>query len=176
MGCRWSKQARHKTGLPWRGRNGTVVPTPHPAQFICVSGRVFLPFEFALHCLQCLGSLTNFLCSKKICSPTVNVNSFLQETQISSRSVERSCKMLPARRVSLGVRWWHGPPRGRLGKRIYSHRRRMSLQKYGQCCSHNSCSDSGNACARFLPAEFSLLEFRVNLVLRSLAEGLGPST
>jgi hypothetical protein len=29
-----TKQARHRTGLPWRGRNGTVVSTPHSAQTV----------------------------------------------------------------------------------------------------------------------------------------------
>ena len=61
-GCFW-KQDRQRTGLPCVGLKGTVVSVPHAEQEVRVSGRTLAPpaARFALHCLQRLGSLVNFL-------------------------------------------------------------------------------------------------------------------
>src|SRR5579859_6215736 len=55
------KHVLHMTGLPCVGLNGTVVSLPHSEQVTCVSfvRRPPSPCLFALHCLQCLGSLVN---------------------------------------------------------------------------------------------------------------------
>src|ERR1700677_4814639 len=86
----FSKQARQNTGLPWLGRNGTVVSVPHSAQIVRVSGRVraALAARLALHSLQCLGSLTNCLAWKNRCSSAVKMKSLPQTTHFRTRSAK----------------------------------------------------------------------------------------
>jgi hypothetical protein len=86
LGCFW-KQARHKTGLPCVGLNGTVVSLPHSEHVVLVSERTRLPLaRFALHCLQCFGSFLNCLSWKKSCSPAVNTNSAPQSLHFKTLS------------------------------------------------------------------------------------------
>ena len=85
--CFW-KQARHRTGLPWVGRNGTVVSVPQSAQMVRVSGRTRAEERrFALHFLQCFGSLVNFFSEKKSCSPAVKTKSSPQEVHFNVLSL-----------------------------------------------------------------------------------------
>ncbi len=85
--CFW-KQDRHSTGLPWVGLKGTVVSSPHSEQVVRVSERTLEPprARFALHCLQCLGSLVNCLSWKNNCSPAVNMNSAPQSLHFNTLS------------------------------------------------------------------------------------------
>jgi hypothetical protein len=64
------------------GLKGTVVSALHCEQVVLVSGRTlgFPLARFALHCLQCLGSLVNCLSWKNNCSPAVKINSAPQST------------------------------------------------------------------------------------------------
>ena len=86
LACFW-KQARHSTGLPWVGLNGTVVSRPQAEQVVRVSERTRPPLaRFALHCLQCLGSFLNCLSWKKSCSPAVKTNSAPQSLHFNTLS------------------------------------------------------------------------------------------
>src|SRR5581483_6547048 len=59
------------------GLNGTVVPMPHSAHVVWVSGSILrdLPLRFALHRLQCLGMFLKCRSKKNACSSAVNTNS-----------------------------------------------------------------------------------------------------
>ena len=87
--CAFWKHERHRTGLPWVGRNGTVVSMPHAEHFVRVSVLTLGPplARFALHCLQRLGSFLKSLSWKKSCSPAVKMKSEPQSTHLSTLSV-----------------------------------------------------------------------------------------
>lgn len=78
------KHSRHSTGLCCTGRNGTVVCVPHSAQRVWVSRLLpgVLAARFALHFLQCFGSLTNFFSRKNNCSPAEKTKGSAHSTQI----------------------------------------------------------------------------------------------
>ena len=81
------KQARHRTGLPCLGLNGTVVSAPHSAHFTCVSGRgARREPSLPLHLLQRFGSFVNCFSLKKACSPELNTNSAPHSTHFRNRS------------------------------------------------------------------------------------------
>ena len=62
---------------------------PHTAHTVRVSGRARddLAARFALHSLQCLGSLVKFLAWKNSCSSAVKMNSLPQTTHFKTLSV-----------------------------------------------------------------------------------------
>jgi hypothetical protein len=86
----FAKHILHITGLPCVGLNGTVVLLRHSEQVTGVSivRRPPLPCLFALHCLQCFGSLTNPFSRKNSCSPEENTNITPQLTHWTSRSAK----------------------------------------------------------------------------------------
>ena len=110
FGCFW-KQARHRTGLPCVGLNGTVVSVPHSEQVVRVSERTRLPLaRFALHCLQCLGSFLNCLSWKNSCSPAVNTNSAPQSLHFKTLSIN-SMAGFPDREFARNRPWlFNGAP------------------------------------------------------------------
>ena len=70
------------------GLKGTVVSVPQAEQVVRVSGRTLGPpsVRFALHCLQRLGSLVNFLSKKNSCSPAVKTKSAPQSMHLRTLS------------------------------------------------------------------------------------------
>ena len=103
--CAFWKHARHSTGRPWVGLNGTVVSAPHAEHVVRVSGRTRCGprARFALHCLQCLGSFLNCLSWKKTCSPAVNTNSAPQSAHFSTRSWNSMVGRLPRQGTSTEI-------------------------------------------------------------------------
>ena len=97
----FAKQILHITGLPCVGLNGTVVLLPHSEHVTCVSirRRPSTPCLLALHCLQCLGSLTNPFSRKNSCPPAEKTNITPQLTHRTSRSAKAIAAPIVCRRV-----------------------------------------------------------------------------